>query len=76
MVSHFYYAFITFLCGQKSNKKSPPRIENFNWSSRAGSPFIADQFEIFTHAWTQPASPGFFKILAILVCNGFGQHFY
>jgi hypothetical protein len=56
--------------------KSPPRIENFNWSSRAGSPFIADQFEIFTHAWTQPARPGFFKTLAILMCGGFGQHFY
>ena len=35
------------LGGQKSIPipigKNPPRIENFNWSARAGSPFIPDQ---------------------------------
>ena len=75
MVLHNNYAFVTFLCGQKSNQKSPPRIENFNWSSRAGSPFIADQFEIFTHAWTQRAGLAFNYCCAMVMVKGFFYSF-
>ena len=57
--------------------KSPPRIENFNWSSRAGSPFIADQFEMFTSrllsGWTQRACLANNNSSALLNVNIFYQ---
>jgi hypothetical protein len=55
----------TFLFGQKSRQKNPPRMRNFNFSSRTGSPFIPEKLKFHTitpfgrerSSWTQPAAP-------------------